>query len=193
MKKNFFIKFIKFLLFITAFFFAVYIFLPWASLGNFAMSAARSRLERQGMRLTYTDVAGEEGGFTVNNLMLNGAANISVSSITIKPQLLASVLSLAPVCEINFTGTAVRLGQVLNFGDGGFLLTAGREEILLENLRTNGEFALNGFLTVNLATMKLGRSEARLDVPESFAQNMAMLQNFLPLTREGDRWHLRRN
>jgi len=192
MKKSL-IKLIKFLLFITAFFYAVYIFLPWASIGRFAMSMAHNRLERQGMRLNYTDVAGEDGGFTVNNLTLNGAANISVSSITIKPQFLASVLSLAPVCDIKFTGAGVRLGQTLNFGDGGFLLTAGRYEILLENLKTNGDFALNGFVTFNLVTMKLGHSDARLDVPENFAQNMGMLKNFLPIVQEGDRWHLRRN
>ena len=183
----------KILLFIAAFCYAMYIFLPWDSLGRFAMSMAHNRLERQGMRLNYTDVNAEDGGFTVNNLTLNGAVSIALNSITIKPQLLASVLSLAPVCEINFTGAGVRFGQVLNFGDGGFLLTAGRNGVLLENLKTNGDFALNGFLTFNLATMKLGRSEARLDVPENFAQNMSMLQNFLPLIKEGDRWHLRRN
>ena len=183
----------KILLFIAAFCYAMYIFLPWDSLGRFAMSMAHNRLERQGMRLNYTDVNAEDGGFTVNNLTLNGAVSIALNSITIKPQLLASVLSLAPVCEINFTGAGVRFGQVLNFGDGGFLLTAGREIILLENLKTNGDFALNGFLSFNLSTMKLGRSEARLDVPESFNQNMPMLQSFLPITQEGDRWHLRRD
>jgi len=192
MKKSL-IKLIKILLFIAAFFFAVYIFLPWEQLGRFAMSMAHNRLERQGMRLNYTDINGEDGGFTVNNLILNGAVNIEMNSITIKPQLLTSVLSLAPVCEINFSGLGVKLGQNLNFGDGGFLLTAGLSEILLENLKTNGDFSLNGFLTLNLATMKLGRSEARLDVPENFAQNMSMLKNFLPIVQEGDRWHLRRN
>ena len=183
---------IKILLFTAAFFYAVYAFLPWDAVGRFAMSAAHSRLERQGMRLNYSDVTGEDGGFTVSNLALNGAANVSLSSITIKPQLLSSVLSFAPVCEISFTGASVRLGQFLNFGDGGFLLTAGREEILLENLKTNGDFALNGFLTLNLATMKLGHSDARLNVPENFAQNMNMLKNFLPLVQDGNRWYLRR-
>lgn len=192
MKRSF-IKIIKFFLFIAAFCYAAYIFLPWDVLGRFAMSIAHNRLERQGMRLNYTDVAGEDGGFTVNNLTLNGVASISLNSITIKPQLLTSILSLAPVCEISFIGAGIRLGQVLNFGDGGFLLTAGRYEILLENFNTNGDFSLNGFLTFNLVTMKLGRSEARLDVPESFSQNMPMLQNFLPIVQEGDRWHLRRN
>ena len=129
---------IKILLFIAAFCYAMYIFLPWDSLGRFAMSMAHNRLERQGMRLNYTDVNAEDGGFTVNNLTLNGAVNIALNSITIKPQLLASVLSFAPVCEINFTGAGVRFGQVLNFGDGGFLLTAGRNEILLENFIPEG-------------------------------------------------------
>ena len=184
---------IKIFLFIIAFFYALYAFLDWAPIGRLAMSIAHGRLERQGMRLNYSDVTGGDGGFTVNNLALSGAANISLSSVTIKPKLLSSVLSFAPVCEIDFTGANVRLGQNLNFGDGGFLLTAGREEILLENLRTNGDFALDGFLTVNISTMKLGRTEARLNVPESFAQNMGMLRNFLPLVQDGGRWYLRRN
>ena len=71
-------------------------------------------------------------------------------------------------------------------------MTAGRGEVLLENLRTNGDFSLNGYLTVNTATMKLGRTEARLNVPDSFAQNMNMLKGFLPLVQDGDRWYLRR-
>ena len=190
--KNSFVKAIKFLLFIAAFFCALYYFLEWDALGRFAMSMAHSRLERIGMRMSYSDVTGEQDGFTVNNLSLNGMANISLSSVTIRPKLAASILSLAPVCEINFRGANVRLGQTLNLGDGGFLLTAGRNEILLENLTTNGDFALNGFLTVNTATMKLGRTEARLNVPESFAQNMDMLKNFLPLVQDNGRWYLRR-
>ena len=185
-------KLVKFLLFIVAFFYAMYFFLEWEPLGKFIMSAAHNRLERMGMRLNYSDVTGAEGGFTVNNLTLNGMANISLSSITIKPQLFSSVLSFAPVCDITFTGAGVRFGQNLNLGDGGFLLTAGRNELLLENLRTNGDFSLNGYLTVNTSTMKLGRTEARLNVPDSFAQNMNMLRGFLPLVQEGNRWYLRR-
>ncbi|MBQ6776298.1 MAG: hypothetical protein IJP53_07560 [Synergistaceae bacterium] len=183
---------IKFLLFIVAFVYAMYAFLEWGAVGKFIMSAAYRQLERNGMRMSYSDVTGEEGGFTVNNLALSGLANISLSSITIKPQILSSLLSLAPVCDITFTDANVRLGQNLHLGDGGFLMTAGRREIFLENLRTNGDFALNGYLTVNLATMKLGRTDARLNIPDSFAQNMNMLKGFLPLVQEGGRWYLRR-
>ena len=76
------INIIKILLFIIAFFFALYAFLDWAPIGRLAMSVAHNSLERQGMRLNYSDVTGEDGGFTVNNLTLSGAANISLSSVT---------------------------------------------------------------------------------------------------------------
>ena len=79
----------------------------------------------------------------------------------------------------------------MNFGDGGFLLTAGRE-ILLEELRTNGEFSLDGYMTVDTSAMKIGEADAKLSVPEAFSQNMSMIQNFLPLVQEGGTWYLRR-
>ena len=182
----------KILLFLAGFMYAIYLFIPWQEAGKFGMSIAHSQLERRGMRLNWSDVSGEEDGFTVHNLTFSGMANISFSSITIRPRFVASVLSLSGVCDITFRGMGVRLGQTMNFGDGGFLLTAGREDILLENLRTNGEFSLNGYITFNPATMKIGRADARLEVPENFRQNMDMLKNFLPLSQEGDRWYLRR-
>ncbi len=183
---------VKIILFIVGFFFALYYFLQWQELGKFSMSFAHSQLEKRGMRLNYSDVSGEKDGFTVNNLRLNGIANISFSSITIKPKFLSSILSLAPVCEINFRGGSLQLGQVMNFGDGGFLLTAGRNEILLEDLKTNGDFAINGFLTINPATMRIGRTEARLNFPEDFEKNIQAVRNFLPIVQEGGRWYLRR-
>ena len=186
------VNIIKIFLFIIAFFYALYAFLPWASIGRLAMSVAHGRLERMGMRLNYSDVSGEDGGFTVNNLALSGMANISLASITIKPQLATTVTKLAPVCNISFRGLSIQLGQVMNFGDGEFTLTAWPGEIELDNLRTNGDFALNGYVTLDLNAMKLGHTEARLNVPENFAQNMGMLKNFLPLVQEGDRWYLRR-
>lgn len=156
------------------------------------MSVAHSQLESRGMRLNYSDVSAEDGGFTVHNLTLSGMVNISFSSITLKPQILSSVLTFAPVCDIAFRGGSIQLGQVMSFGDGGVLLTAGRE-ILLENLRTNGDFSVNGYMTIDTSTMRIGKADARLDVPESFAGNMGLLRNFLPVVQEGERWYLRRN
>ena len=190
--KNSVIKTTKILLFIVGFLFALYYFMEWGELGKFTMSLAHNQLEKRGMRLNYSDVSSEEHGFTVHNLRLNGVANLSFSSITIKPKFISSILSFAPVCDINFKNGSLQLGQVINFGDGNFLLTAGSNEILLENLRTTGDFAVNGFISINPATMRLGRTEARLNFPEEFERNMDTLMNFLPLVQDNGRWYLRR-
>ena len=179
------------IIFIAGLLIGIYKYLPYQSIGKLAMSIAHDQLQRRGMRLNYSDVSGEEVGFTVNNLKLSGMPSVSLSSVTIKPEYLSSLATLSPVCEITFKGASIRLGQVLNLGDGGFLLTAGNE-VMLENLRTNGEFSLNGNMTIDMSNMRIGRAEARLEVPESFSQNMGMLRSFLPLVQEGDKWYLRR-
>ena len=181
----------KIILFIVGLSIAMYIFLPYQSIGKLAMSIAHDQLQRRGMRLNYSDVSGEDGGFTINNLTLTGMPSVSLSSVTIKPEYLSSLATLSPVCNITFKGGNIRLGQSLNLGDGGFLLTAGKE-IMLENLRTNGEFSLNGYMTIDTSSMRIGHADARLEVPGSFSQNMGMLRNFLPLVQEGDKWYLRR-
>ena len=192
MKRSLF-KSVKILLFIVGFGVAVWYFLPWAEIGRFAMSTASGQLSSRGMRIGWSDVSGEQDGFTVHNLTLNGMANFTFNSVTLRPRILASILSFSAVCDISFRGGNVQLGQVMNFGDGGVLVTAGRSEVLMENLRTNGDFALNGYMTVNPSTMRIGRANARLNVPETFSQNLGMMRNFLPLVQEGDNWYIRRN
>ena len=182
----------KVLLFIAGFIYALYVFMPWIEAGKLAMFFAHSSLERQGMRLNWSDISGEDDGFTVNNLALGGMANISLSSVTIRPRFISSVLSFAPVCDITFRDGSIRIGQSMRFGDGGFLLTAERNSVLLENLRTNGDFSLNGYMTIDTSSMKIGRADAQIEVPEAFRQNMDMLKSFLPLVQEGGRWYLRR-
>ena len=192
MKRSF-INAVKILLFIAGFCAAIWYFLPWAEIGRFAMSAASGQLSSRGMRIGWSDVSGEQDGFTVYNLTINGMANFTFSSVTLRPRIAASVLRLSPVCDVSFRGGNVQLGQVMNFGDGGVLITAGRSEVLLENLRTNGDFAINGYMTVNPSTMRITRADARLNVPDAFSQNLGMMMNFLPLVQEGDNWYLRRN
>ncbi len=182
----------KVFIFLIGFIFAVYHFTDWGSIGKFAVSLMHSRLERMNMRMEYSDVSEEEDGFTIGNLTLNGTANVSFNGITIRPRILSSILSLSAVSDINFRGLSIRLGQSMNFGDGELLLTASGNEILFENLRTNGEFALNGYMSIDTGTMRIGRAEARIDVPESFKGNMGMLQNFMPLVQEGNHWYIRR-
>lgn len=184
---------LKVLLFIVGFGAAVWYFLPWGEVGKFVMSTASGQLSSRGTRVGWSDVSGEQDGFTVHNLTLNGMANFTFSSVTLRPRILASIMSLSAVCDISFRGLNVQLGQVLNFGDGRVLVTAGRGEVQLGGLRTTGDFAINGDMTVNPSAMRITRANARLRVPENFTQNLDMLRSFLPLVQEGNNWYLRRN
>lgn len=186
------INIFKILLFIIGFFYALYAFMEWQEVGRFAMSTAHSYLARQGMRVNYSDVSGVSDGFTVHNLTLSGMANVSFNSVTIRPRFLASVMNLAPTAEISFKGGSVQIGQIINFGDGGFTLIARPSEIMLDQLRTNGEFGINGYMSINTANMRIGRANAKLNVPEEFLPNMEMMMNFLPLMRAGNQWFLSR-
>ena len=190
--KRFMTRFASVIIFILGIILALGIFFPWGEAGKFALNLGYSQLGRMGMSLSYSDVVGEDDGFTVNNVRISGMTDISLSSLTIRPQFWASILSLGIVCDVEFKGCNIRLGQNMNVGDGGFLLTVKAPQILLEELRTNGEFSLNGYITLDSSTMKISHAEARLTVPESFSQNMSVLRNFLPLVQEGGRWYLRR-
>ncbi|MBR1673033.1 MAG: hypothetical protein IJ702_08900, partial [Fretibacterium sp.] len=183
---------LKTALLIAGFCAALWVFMPWREAGMAALSLGASGLEGKGMRLDFSDVEGEEGGFTVNGLSVGGFVNFSFASLTLRPQLLASLMSLAPVCEMEFRGGSMMMGQKMNLGDGGFLLTAAPSEVLLEGLHADGDFVLEGFLTIDPARMKIGRAEAEMKVPASFEGNMDTLKNFLPLVKEGNRWFLRR-
>ena len=186
-------RILKTLLLLAGFLAALWAFMPWREVGAFALSLAASRLERQGMRLTQTDVEGIQGGFTLRGVSLSGFTRFSFETLTLRPRLLPSLAALAPVCEVAFTGGSLTMGQPMPFGDGGFIVTASPSEVLIERLRTNGDFRVMGFLTFDPGRMKIGRAEAELVVPATFEENMETLRNFLPLVKEGDgRWFLRR-
>ncbi len=192
MRKIFF-NTLKVLLFIIGFCAALWYFLPYREVGRVLMSVAHSQLAQRGMNLAYSDITDEPDGFTINNLALEVPVNVSFSSLTIRPRLLSSLLSLAGVCNIDFRSCNITFGQRLNIGDGHFLMTATPSEILLEDLRTNGDFRVNGYLTINTSTMKIGQAEARVNVPEDFAVGLNLLKNFLPLEQDNNgQWYLRR-
>ena len=181
------------LILLVGFLAALWAFMPWREVGSFAMALAASRMERQGMTLTYSGVEDVRGGFSVKDVTLSGFTRVACDSLTLRPGLLASLAALAPVCEVSFTKGSLTMGQPMIFGDGGFVVTASPHEVLFEGLRTDGDFRIRGFMTIDPDRMKIGRAEAELLVPEAFEDNMETLRNFLPLEKEGDgRWFLRR-
>ncbi|MCR4819474.1 MAG: hypothetical protein K5841_11010 [Fretibacterium sp.] len=191
--KRTFLFILRTLLLLVGFCAALWVFLPWREVGTAAVSLGGGLLEKQGIRLNCLDVEGVEGGFTINGLSVRGFVNLSFASVTLRPQLLASLMSLTPVCEVAFRGGSMTMGQKLILGDGGFLLTASPNEVLLEGLHSDGDFALDGFLAIDPARMKIRRAETAVRVPPSFEENMNTLRSFLPLVKEGNgNWFLRR-
>ena len=185
-------KLLKVLIFLVSLIAGIIIFFPTEEAGRLLMSVAANQLNARGIRLEYTDVKGITGGIAVNNLKVAGGVNVNFREAEFVPQWLGSVLGLAPMCQVNFKGCSVQLGTTLSLGDGRVTVRASPGEIELEDMRTNGDLALNGSLSVNPSTQKIVHANARVNVPDSLAPHMNMLRSFLPLVQEGGRWYLRR-
>ena len=46
-------------------------------------------------------------------------------------------------------------------------------------------------MTIDVSAMRIGRAEAKLNIPETF-QGMQFMRSMLPLVQEGGTWYLRR-
>ncbi len=181
------------LIFTAALLLSSWYFLDWIQIGRAAMNLAYSQISSRGMRLSYTDIAGVDGGFAVNNLSISGMVNIRFGSIIIRPKIFASIISLSGVCDIEFLDAQLQLGRSMKLGNGSVLLTYASPEILMENMRTTGELSLEGSMSINPQAMRITRASAKLTVPEELSPSLETLRSFLPLVQEGGVWYLRRN
>ena len=168
-------------------------FLDWTQIGTAAINYAYSQASSRGMRLSYTDMAGVEGGFAVNNLSMSGMVNIRFGTIIIRPKILTSIISLSGVCDIEFRDAQLQLGRTMKLGNGSCMLTLSPPEIIMENIRTAGELSVEGSVSFNPQAMRITRASARVVVPEELSPALEAMRNFLPLVHEGGNWYLRRN
>ena len=67
------------------------------------------------MTLTYSGVEDVRGGFSVRDVTLSGFTRFSCASMTLRPDLLASLALLAPVCEVAFSRGSLTMGQPMAF------------------------------------------------------------------------------
>ena len=58
------------LILLAGFLAALWAFMPWREVGSFAMALAASRMERQGMTLTYSGVEDVRGDFSIRDVTL---------------------------------------------------------------------------------------------------------------------------
>ena len=185
-------RLVKVLVFFAAFIAALTACFPKEEAGQFMMSAASKMLSPRGMRLEYSDVRGAPGGIIVNNLKLSGAVNVKFREVMLRPEILGSIIAIAPQCYVEFKGCSVQIGTTLSLGDGHVMVRLRPDEVELEDLRTNGELGINGSLSVSPSTQKITHAGARVNFPEELSPHMGLLQTLLPLVQDNGRWYLRR-
>ena len=199
--------FLKTLLFLVGVLMAVWIFLPWKQVGEYALAAAGRRLETPAS-ITWAAVSNVPGGFVIEDLKaqrLMGMGDVSFRTVTVVPDLMASLLRMSPTCQISFTGNTV--GEIavtplkkipgVALGNGSFIVSFSDQGILLDDVRSDGEIAMRGSLLLSPSSERLiGWAEVALDIKsEPFEKELPSLQMSLGLPLQQDapgRWFLRR-
>jgi hypothetical protein len=198
---------LKTLLFLLGILVSVWVFMPWKQVGEILLLEAGRQLKTPAS-LTWAAVGNAPGGFVVEDLKarkLMGMVDVSFGTLTIIPELMASLLAMSPTCRISFTDNAVSEiavtplkkipGVVLN--NGHVTVSLNNREILLDEVRSDGEISMRGSLLLSLSAERLIRwADVTLDVKsEPFEQELPSLQMSLGLPLEQDspgHWFLRR-
>ena len=198
---------IKTLLFLVGLLVAVWIFLPWKQVGEYALVAAGRRLETPAS-ITWAAVNNVPGGFVIEDLKaqrLMGMVDVSFSTLTVVPDMIASLLNMSPTCRISFTGNTVSEiavtplkkipGIVLN--NGHTIVSLNDQGILLDEVYSDGEISMRGSLLLSPSGERLiGWADVALDIKsEPFEKELPSLQMSLGLPLQQDvpgRWFLRR-
>ncbi|MDR2174725.1 MAG: hypothetical protein LBO82_02160 [Synergistaceae bacterium] len=175
---------------------AVWFFMPWQQVGESALLFVSRRLPEPSS-LSYSAVKSVPGGFSAENLSVSrlaGVTDVSCKTLTVVPDISASLLNLAPTCRVAFTGgaldeiavTPVKKLPGIDLGDGRAVVAAGRREIFLDGLRSNGELAMNGILLFDFSAMRIIRADVALNVRSEPFENevLPFLKNLLPLRQE---------
>jgi len=207
MKKIFALKnFLKVLLFLAGLLLTVWFFMPWRQIGEAALLSASRRLPVPAS-IAYSTVRSTRNGFTVNNLEirnLEGLVDIYFRTLTITPNVTASLLGMAPSSLVSFTGasigdiavTPLRTLPGVAPGNGRVAVSVNRQGIFLDGLRSDGELSAAGYLLLDPSEMRILWADMAMDVRnEAFEENLSILASVsgLPLHQEGPgRWTLRR-
>ena len=207
MKKNSALKnFLKILLFLVGMLLMVWIFMPWRQVGETVLLSASRRLPVP-TTITYTTIGNARNGFVVNNLEvrnLMGMVDMYFSSLTITPDVTASLLGMAPASLVSFTGmvigdiavTPLRKLPGVAPGNGRVAVSVNRQGIFLDSLRSDGELSANGSLLIDTSEMRILWADMAMDVRnEAFEENLSIIASVsgLPLHQESPgRWTLRR-
>jgi hypothetical protein len=191
------------LLFITGAVLAVWFFMPWKQVGESLLLAAG---RRSGVPVVYSSVESAPGGFVVENLEIQkfrGMVDGSAGTLTVVPDLWASLVNMAPTCRISFTGSVLDVTVALKkipgivIGSGRVVVSLSAQGVLLDRLRSDGDLSMAGALFISpSAPLPIRWADVTIDVKsDSLEQELSAVAelNLLPLEQESPgRWHLRR-
>jgi hypothetical protein len=196
---------LKGLLFVAGIGVAAWVFMPWKQVGEGVLLLASKRLNILSSS-SYASVGGVPGGFVVEDWEargLMGKVDLSFRTLTIVPDIVASLMNMAPTCRVAFTGSA--LGEIavtplkkipgVTLGNGRLVVSLNRQGVLLEGLRSDGDLSMNGSLLVApSASPPIRWADVAINVKsEPFEKEMSSLQMLLPLEQDAPgRWFLRR-
>ena len=198
--------FLKALLLVVGLLAAGWLFIPWQQAGETIMLSASSRLQEPAS-LAYSTVRSAKRGFVVNNLDVKnimGLLNVSFSSVTIIPDVAATILGMTPTCRISFTGAVI--GDIAitpkntmpgaTLGNGRLGISISKQGIFIDGLRSDGELSMSGSILINPLEKKIVWGDVAIDVKsEGFEKNLTMVGSVfsLPLQQDGPgRWSIRR-
>ncbi|MDR1979883.1 MAG: hypothetical protein LBQ42_14205 [Synergistaceae bacterium] len=186
---------------------AGWVFMPWKQVGETVLLSASRRLKAPFL-IAYSSVGNVPGGFAVEDLDvrgLMGMLDVSFKKLTIVPDILASLLNMAPTCRVAFAGNA--LGEIsvtplkkipgVVIGSGRVAVSFNRQGILLEELRSDGDLSMNGSLLLAPSADRLIHwANVAINVKsELFEKELPSLEAALGLPLQQDapgRWFLRR-
>ena len=193
------------LLFLTGVLLAGWLFMPWRHVGETALLSMSRRLPAPAS-LTYSTVGNARNGFVINNLAIRnlmGMVDVYFSTLTVVPAVAGSLLGMAPSGHVAFTGavigdvavTPLRSIPGVAPGNGRVVVSAGRQGVFLDNLRSDGELSTSGSLLIDQSG-RIAWADVAMDVRSSaFEENLSVIGGVtgLPFQREGPgRWSLRR-
>ena len=199
--------FLKILLFVTGLLLAGWIFMPWKQAGEAVLLLASKRLPASAS-LAYSTVGNAGRGFVVNDLEvrnLMGMVDMFFDSVTVVPDVSASLTGMTPTCLVSFTGAVIGDIAVTPLkkmpgvapGNGRCMVSVNRQGIFLDSLRSDGELSMSGSILINPSEMKIIWADVAMDVKsEAFEENLSLVGSVfdLPLHQNGSgRWLLRRS
>jgi len=196
--------FLKVLLFFAGLILMVWVFMPWRQIGEAALLSALDNIPAS---VSYSTVGRARNGFVVNNLEIRnlmGMVDIYFRTLTIVPDIPASILGMAPLSHVSFTGAEI--GDIaitprrnitgISPGSGHVTVSLNRQGIFLDGLRSDGDLAASGSLLINPSEMRIIWANAAMGIRhEPFEENLSIIASVLdmPLQREGPGlWSLHR-